>query len=354
MAITLNIAFGEHARVMPLKDGTVKPEGIDLNWINTGSGWIFHRNLFYDEFDVSEMSISSTLLAVDRRQQGRKWDWSGLPIFLSSGGLAWTRLLWVNNSAGINSLCDIKGKRIAVNDYEMTAALWLKIVMKDLCGIEAKDNVWYNGRTKELSRDDALGLDKDPPPGVERQWLEEGQFMDTMLESGQVDAAFIMPPAEIEAIGGTGEGYTRIMERWGGTELEGNARIRQLFPDQGKAVISEYHQKFGHRHQPNHHLVIQNRVLKDNPWVARSLFDAFERSKEIAYQRWRHDRSAVLVFEGEDEREHSEVFGPDPYPMGLRAMGKTIERAVQGSMEQGLVRKQLKLEDIYAPTTLDT
>jgi hypothetical protein len=81
------------------------------------------------------------LLAVDRRQQGRKWDWSGLPIFLSSGGLAWTRLLWVNNSAGINSLCDIKGKRIAVNDYEMTAALWLKIVMKDLCGIEAKDNV---------------------------------------------------------------------------------------------------------------------------------------------------------------------------------------------------------------------
>ena len=119
----------------------------------------------------------------------------------------------------------------------MTAALWLKIVMKDLCGIEAKDNVWYNGRTKELSRDDALGLDKDPPPGVERQWLEEGQFMDTMLESGQVDAAFIMPPAEIEAIGGTGEGYTRIMERWGGTELEGNARIRQLFPDQGKAVI---------------------------------------------------------------------------------------------------------------------
>jgi 4,5-dihydroxyphthalate decarboxylase len=67
MTVTLNIAFGDHARVEPLKDGTVKPEGIELNWINTGSGWIFHRNLYYDEFDVSEMSISSTLVAIERR-----------------------------------------------------------------------------------------------------------------------------------------------------------------------------------------------------------------------------------------------------------------------------------------------
>ena len=357
MALTLNIAFGEHARVMPLKDGTVKPEGIDLNWINTGSGWIFHRNLYYDEFDVSEMSISSTLLAMDRRKPGGKWDWSALPIFLSGGGLAWVRILWVNTSAGINSLCDIKGKKIAVNDYEMTAALWLKIVMKDMCGIEAKDNVWVNGRTQELSRDNALGLDIDPPPGVERQWLKEGQFMDVMLDRGEVDAAFIMTPADIQGMGPTGiesEGYTVTMERWGGTQIAGNPSIRPLFADGGKAIVTDYHQKFGHRHQPNHHLVIQNRILKEHPWVAKSLFDAFQRSKEIAYERWKHDRSGILVFEGDDEREQKEAFGPDPYPMGLRAMGKAIERAIQGSLEQGLIRKSLKLEDFYAPTTLDT
>lgn len=347
MALTLNIAFGDHMRVDPLKDGTVKPEGIELNFINSNPGWTFHRALYYDEFDVWEMSLSSTLLALERRRDGGKWDWSCVPIFLSSGALAWAPRTWVNSSAGINDLCDLKGKRVAVNDYEQTAALWMKIVMKDLCNIEAKDNVWVNGRTKELSRDNALGLDTDPPPGVERQWLVEGQFIDVMLDRGEIDAAFISPPRPTE-------GYTVTMERWGGTQIEGNPRIRPLFPDLGKAMCAEYERKFGLHHTPNHHVVVQNRILKEHPWVAMSLYNAFQKSKEVAYQRAKDWRSAALVFEGEDWAEQAAIYGDDPYPIGLKAMGKTVERAVQGSMEQGLLRRRLSLQEIYHSSTLDT
>jgi hypothetical protein len=35
-------------------------------------------------------------------------------------------------------------------------------------------------------------------------------------------------------------------------------------------------------------------------------------------------------------------------------MGKNIERAIQGSLEQGLLRKPLQLEDVYYRTTLNT
>ena len=86
------------------------------------------RNLSYDEFDVSEMSISETLLARER-SDGKKWDWSALPVFLSRGH-HWPNL-YVNANSGIAGLADIRGKRIGVPDYDMTAALWFRITLKD-------------------------------------------------------------------------------------------------------------------------------------------------------------------------------------------------------------------------------
>ena len=142
MALRLTMAFYDNPRVQPLKDGTVKPQNIDLECITLDPSALFQRNLLYDEFDVSEMSISETLLAIERRD-GSKWDWSALPVFLSRGHV-WPTL-YVNTASGIASLADLKGKRIGVPDYDMTAALWFRITLKDLYGIEARDNVWYNG-----------------------------------------------------------------------------------------------------------------------------------------------------------------------------------------------------------------
>lgn len=80
MALRLTMAFSDNPRVQPLKDGAVKPQGIDLNCVTIEPGTLFFRNLMYDEFDVFEMSISETLLAIERRGVGR-WDWSALPVF---------------------------------------------------------------------------------------------------------------------------------------------------------------------------------------------------------------------------------------------------------------------------------
>ena len=84
------------------------------------------------------------------------------------------------------------------------------------------------------------------------------------------------------------------------------------------------------------------------------LFTAFQRSKEIAYERARQHVSSYLYFEGSDFKNQVAVLGEDPYPIGIKAFGKNVERAVQGSLEQGLITKPLTLEDIYYPTTLST
>src|SRR6266566_3602223 len=109
MALRLTMAFSDNPRVQPLKDGTVKPQNIDLECLTLDPSRLFQRNLMYDEFDVSEMSISETLLAKERREQfgEGKWDWSALPVFLSRGHV-WDTL-YVNVASGIASLADLKG-----------------------------------------------------------------------------------------------------------------------------------------------------------------------------------------------------------------------------------------------------
>ena len=345
MALRLTMAFSDNPRVQPLKDGTVKPQNIELGCITLEPGALFQRNLAHDEFDVAEMSISETLLAFERRD-GSRWDWSALPVFLSRGHHWHT--LYVNAASGIETLADMKGKRIGVPDYDMTAALWFRITLKDLYGIEARDNVWFNGRTKALSHGGALGLDTDGPRGVTHHWLTADQTMDVMLDRGEIDACTaIRPQARVTA------GDTTVIDRWGGTPIKGNTRVRQLLPDNGKSVVFEFFRKTG-CFQPNHHVIVQNRILREHPWVALELYKAFEQSKQVAYERARRVESTYVYFPGEDVREQSDVIGPDPYPLGLRAMGKNVERAVQGSLEQGLLRKPLRLEDLYFRTTLGT
>ena len=141
----------------------------------------------------------------------------------------------------------------------MTAALWFRITLKDLYGIEAKDNIWYNGRTKELSHGGALGLDRAGPVGVTHHWLTVDQTLDVMLDRGDIDAC-----TAIRSEGRVTAGDPTVIDRYGGTPVHGNPRLRKLLEDNGKGVVYEYHQKTGFFHC-NHNVIVQNRILQEHP-----------------------------------------------------------------------------------------
>ncbi len=350
--LKLSVAFSENPRVLPLKEGIVQPEHIELEFETISPNNLFFRNLSQGmKTDVSEMSISETLLAKERSDMFGKgrWDWTPIPIFLSRG-LFWAEL-YVNNASGIKGLGDLKGKKIGIPDYCMTAALWFKITLKDLYGIEARDNVWYNNRTKTLSHGGMLGLGSETngvAQGVTLYFLPVDQAMDVLLDRGELDAAF--PP---DTADGVTLGNTSVLDRYGGTQMANNPRIHKLLNDSGEAAIFEFFRKTG-CHQPNHQVIIKNEILSKHPWVAMELWDAFRRSKEVAYEQTRKMRGTYLIFDSPYWRKQTAVFGEDPYPLGIKAMRKTIERAIQGSLEQGLIRKPIKVEDLYFRTTLDT
>lgn len=346
MSLKLTCAFSNNPRVQPLKDGAVRLENIDLEFVTVGAGELFFRNLTYDEFDISEMSISEMLLSKERGD-GTRWDWSGIPVFMSKASV-WLTIM-VNTNAGIKELCDLKGKRVGVPDYDMTAALWMRVILKELCGIEASDITWYNGRTKELSHGGALGLDKDPPRGITLNWLTADQTFDRMLDAGELDAAFLVDPRPSSPA----ERTSMPIDRYGGTPVVGNPHMRYLFDDGGKAVITEFYRKTGIV-PVNHMVIVQNRILREHPWVALELYKACQTSKELAYERARRAASAYMLFPGSDFEEQAKIFGDDPYSFGLKANRKLLERLIQGSLEQGLIRKPAKPEDIFFRTTHDT
>jgi 4,5-dihydroxyphthalate decarboxylase len=340
--LNLTVGLTRDPRIEPLVDGTIKPQNIELDFVFSSPGEVHYRNLKYDEFDVFQMSISEFLM-VRERAGGDKWQWSALPVFLSKAFI-WLNL-FVNRESGITSLGDLKGKRVGVPDYPMTAALWMRIFLKELCGIKPQDISWYNGRTKEFSHAVIFDLDKEPPPGVNIEWLTEERTLDVMLDQGQLDAAYGFPARY------TGD-FGKI-DRYGRTPVIGNPRLAKLFIDNGEQMIKQYYEKNGIL--PSNHLIaIQNRVLAAHPWVALELYKAFERSKQMAYERARQFNSAYLLFGGRDFKTQAEVFGEDPYPLGIRQNKIMLETLFWGSYEDGLTRKPAKIEDIFCRSTLDT
>jgi 4,5-dihydroxyphthalate decarboxylase len=324
----LKVTCAPNPRLQPLVDGEVRVEGVEFDWHLQPVPMLFRNNIALDDFELSEMSISETLLTVDRKAAvGRgRWEWWALPVFLARGHF-WGAM-YVNAASGIESLADLKGKQVGVPDYCMTAALWMRIVLKDLYGLEASDIGWQNLRRREESQAVALGLDEDPPPGVSVNW-EASNDPIALLERGDVDAAISVDEPRVR----------------------GNEKVRKLMADNGKQVFAEFFRKTG-CHQANHHFVIQRRIVDAHPELPMALFEAFEKSKRTAYER--DPARALSYFSGDDPAEQAAVYGDDPFPLGLTAMSKTLRRAVQGSLEQGLIRSPVALEDLYHPSTLRT
>ena len=342
--LKLKFTSSKNPRLIPLFDGTVKPQNIELEFVMSPPSELFYHNLRYDDFDVSEMSLSECLIVKERNEPG-KWQWSGLPVFLSKAFMWFS--LSVNTAAGINRGEDFKGKRVGAPDYPMTAALWMRIMFKELFGVKPQDIRWYVGRGKK-SHGALVGLDRHPLPGISLEWLRDDQTMDVMLDKGELDAAFGMVPRSDHE-----RSPFEKVDRYGGTPIEGNPRIRKFFTDGGRQIVTDYYRRAGIL-PSNHIIVVQQRIVDEHPWVPLELYRTLQKTKEVAYQRAKALQGTYLLFEAEDYRRQAELFGEDPYPLGIAQNRKMLEILFRGSNEEGLTKKQARVEDIFDKSLLDT
>ncbi len=311
--LKLKVAVTKNPRFEPLIDGTVKSAKLDLDIVVTTPPELFFRNLKNDEFDVFEMSLSEYLITREHAKAGR-WQWAALPIFPAKA-FVWLTF-FVNTGAGIAGLADFRGKRVGVPDYVMTAALWFRIFLRELCGIQPSEISWFIGRIPELSHGGALGVDIKPA-GVSLTWLTAAQSFDVMLDRGEIDAAYGFAPRHDPKL------FKLNIDRYGGTPLEGNPRLKKLFADGGRAVVEAFFKKTG--------LVPANHVI-------------------IAQRR----APAYLYFESNDRKTQAATFGDDPFPFGVSKNRRMLEILFANSHAEGLTRNLAKIEEVFFPSLLDT
>ena len=108
--LQLSLACWNYDRTRALADGSVQPDGIDLNYLDMPVEETFFRMARFREFDVCEMSLSSYCVTLSKPER----PFVALPIFPSR--FFRHSCIYINANSGIREPKDLIGKRIAESD----------------------------------------------------------------------------------------------------------------------------------------------------------------------------------------------------------------------------------------------
>jgi 4,5-dihydroxyphthalate decarboxylase len=325
-------AVNDHTR--PLIDGTVQPDGVELVPTISDPSETFWRQLTFQEFEISEMSLSSYLIA-----RSRGMDMIAIPVFPARRFMH--AELYQHTDAGIKTPEDLVGKRIGVGEYQQTAALWTRGVLEHDFGVSQYKVDWYMERTEELSHGGATGF--TPPPGISFQRIPPDKSLASMLVAHELDAAPVQRAFRAE---------TNVIDR--STRIRGTggdwSKVKPLFED----TIAEGARFFrAHGYIPaNHTFIIRGDVHRKYPWLAFNLYAAFQKAKDLARERLANSIPMGLVFGRQYLAQTRAIFGDDPFPYGVEANRPMLQTIVDYSHEQGLTPTKLAIDDLFAPSTL--
>jgi 4,5-dihydroxyphthalate decarboxylase len=323
--VPITIACGNYDRTRPILDGRVKVEGCAVTYLPLYPEEIFFRAFRYEEFDVSELSFSSYLRTVASGTSA----YMAIPAFVSrifrhSG-------IYIRSDAGIKTPADLRGKRIGLPEYQITAVVWMSGMLQHEYGVAPTEIRWRNGGLEEPGRSERTPL--KPIPGLDLKPLGETQTLVGMLRDGELDAIFTArPPSSF---------------------LRGEPHIARLFPDT-RAAETAYFKKTGLF--PIMHLIgIRKTLLARYPWLATSLYKAFCEAKALAMTDLR-DVNALMVtlpFLEAETLDTMAIMGNDFWRYGVHENKGDIDALTGYAFEQGLIDRKPTPEELFAPSMFE-
>ena len=316
--LRLTFACGPFDRTMALRDGSIRPDGIDLVYLAMQPAEIFWRMLQFNEFDMSEMSMANYAMLV---AQGN-CPYVAIPAFPSR--VFRHGYFFINTDKGIKNPADLKGKRGGVPEYSQTASVYMRGLLQHEFGVHARDIEWVQGRADRL---------KHPlPPDVRISQAPPGTELGDLLEAGELD--FLMTANNPLSF------------------RRGAPNVKRLFPN-----YIEMEKDFYKRTQIYpimHTVVIRREIYERDPWIAMSMYKALCAAKDYAC-RWIMEGGSAKVTSAWLQpliEEEQSIIGKDWFPYGISKNRPTLDALLQYIHEQGLASKRLKIEDLFVPSTL--
>ncbi len=293
-----------------LKDGTVKPKTFDFDFIEVNPLIdAFRRMVRGLEFDICEMAITTYICA---RAHGKRM--TAVPIFLVRAFHHGAIL--VNTKAGVCSPKDLEGKRVGVNrGYTVTTGVWARSILQEEYGVDLSKITWV------LSGDEHVA-EYVPPSNVVP--IEKGKKMADMLVSGELAAAI-------------------------GVEID-HPDVKPLIDNPLEAGLASL-KRNGH-YPINHTVVIKDDLIAAHPGLAAEVFNAFAESKRLYLERLKAGKIEKLTEVDKVHQRVMEIAG-DPLPYGIAPNRRVIEELIGHALKQGIITKPVKVEDLFAPGTLD-
>jgi 4,5-dihydroxyphthalate decarboxylase len=313
--VNLTLACGDYESIRALKEGTVKPDGIELTVLTDMTSDIRHwRMIRNHEFDVAELSMSNYLMA---KYTGLPF--TAIPVFLHRRFRH--GFIFLNATKNIRKPTDLVGKRVGLRNFQATANLWIRGILEHEYQLPHRSIQWFKQDEEEV--------EWTPPSGLNIQRVAAGKNVEQMLVEGELDA--LIHPELIQPI------------------LNGDQRVSRLFPAYRELEI-EYFKRTG-IFPIMHTTAIKQEVVEKYPWVPINLMQAFEDSKKVAYKRMENPRIVPLAWFRHFLEEQEEILGVDPWAYGLgESNRKNLETLMQYSQEQGLLGKKMSLDDLFQNT----
>jgi 4,5-dihydroxyphthalate decarboxylase len=323
--LRLTLACWDYDRTRALADGSVQPDGIDLNVMNLQVEETFFRMLRNREFDVAEMSLSSYCVSLGRDDP----PFIAIPVFPSR--FFRHSCIFVSARSGIREPRDLAGKRIGTPEYQMTAPVWIRGILQDEYGVDAASPEYWTGGEEEPGRNEKIRLDL--PAKIRVKPIGPDQTLAQMLADGEIDA---MHTARIPSTFASRPGTVR--------------RLFESYVDVEKA----YYRKT--KIFPIMHTVVLRRdVYAADRWIAQSLVKAFARAQRIVYENLYSTAAltTMLPWQIAQVEETRRELGDDWWAYGFSPNRHVLETFLRYHHEQGLSKRRLRPEELFAPETLE-
>ena len=143
MTVQLSLAVCDYDRTRAIFDWRAKIEGCDVTAVSLEPEESFHRAFKFNEFDISEISMSSYMMTTAREEA----HYVAIPAFVSRlfrhGGI------YIRTDRGINDPQDLKGKTVGLPEYQMTANVWIRGIFEDEYDVKPNDIKWRRGGLEE-------------------------------------------------------------------------------------------------------------------------------------------------------------------------------------------------------------
>src|SRR4051812_8393160 len=325
MPLQLSLAVCDYDRTRAIFDGRAAIEGCDVAAVPLEPEESFHRAFKFQEFDVSEISMSSYMVTTARGEG----HYIAIPAFVSR--LFRHSSIYIPTDRGIARPQALKGKPLGLPEYQMTANVWVRGILNDEYGVKPSDIKWRRGGLEEPGREERARITL--PADVDYAAIPEHRTLSDMLAAGDLDGL--------------------ISARAPSCFLRGAPNVGRLFPDY-PAVEEAYFRKTG-IFPIMHAIGIRRSLVERHPWLGVSVYKAFLKAKELCMKELGqigHLATSLPWPVAEYDRARK-IMGEDYWSYGAHANRHGLETLTRYSFEQGLSARKLTLEEMFVPSTYD-